>query len=109
MSESISIDDVKKVEIRVGEIVSAESIDGSDKLLKLKVDFGSETRQVLSGIAAYYPDPQVLIGTRCAFINNLGSRMMMGLESQAMILATGGGEEPLELFLSKATPGSLAR
>jgi len=106
--EQITIDEFKKVEIHVGEIVSAEHIEGSEKLLKLHVNFGAETRQVLSGIAAYYADPQALVGVRCAFVTNLAPRTMMGLESQAMILATGGGEEPLHLFTSTAEPGSAA-
>lgn len=107
--EPISIDDFKKVEIRIGEIKSAEKIEGSDKLLKLLVNFGSEDRQVLSGIAAYFPDPQVLVGKKCPFVMNLASRMMMGLESQGMILATGGGETPFALFESTGAPGALAR
>ncbi|MDB5224657.1 MAG: methionine--tRNA ligase [Candidatus Adlerbacteria bacterium] len=105
----LSIDDFHKVEIKVGEIMSAEKIEGSDKLLKLKVNFGPEDRQVLSGIAVYYPDPVALVGIKCAFVTNLKPRMMMGMESQAMILATGGGEEPLALFRSDAPPGSQAR
>ena len=106
----ISIDDVKKVEMRVGEILSAERIEGSDKLLKLKVSFGTEDiRQVLSGIAAYIPDPASLVGKRYPFVTNLAPRMMMGLESQAMIVATGGGEEPLYLFETQAPVGSLLR
>jgi methionyl-tRNA synthetase len=115
MNEPISIDDFKKVEITVGEIVSAEPIEGSEKLLKLKVNFGTEERQVLSGIAKYFPDPQALVGKRCPFVTNLAPRMMMGLESQAMILATGGlpgqGEEenPFSLFETKAAPGSKVR
>ncbi|HEV8666279.1 MAG TPA: methionine--tRNA ligase [Candidatus Paceibacterota bacterium] len=104
--EPISIDDFKKVEITVGEIVSAEPIEGSEKLLKLKINFGTEERQVLSGIAAYFPDPNELVGKRVAFATNLAPRMMMGLESRAMILASGGGEEPLSLLTSTATPGS---
>ncbi len=107
--ESISIDDFKKVEITVGEIMSAERIEGSDKLLKLKVHFGNEERQVLSGIAAYFPEPTELVGKRVAFATNLAPRMMMGLESQAMILASGGGEEPLSLLTSTAAPGSKIR
>jgi methionine--tRNA ligase beta chain len=107
--ETISIDEFGKVEITIGEIVSAERIEGSDKLLKLKVNFGSEERQVLSGIAAYFSDPQELVGKRVAFATNLAPRMMMGLESQAMILASGGGEEPLSLLTSTAAPGSRIR
>ena len=105
-----TIDDFKKVEITVGEIMSVERIEGSDKLLKLKVNFGEENpRQVLSGIAAYFEDPQVLVGKRYPFVTNLAPRMMMGLESQAMILATGGGDEPLQLFDTQAPPGAKAK
>lgn len=106
MSEKISIEDFAKVEITIGEIVSAERIEGSEKLLKLKVNFGSEERQVLSGIAMYFADPNELVGKRVAFATNLAPRIMMGLESQAMILASGGGEEPLSLLTSTAMPGS---
>ncbi len=105
--EPISIDDFKKVEIRVGEIVSAERIEGSEKLLKLKVNFGTEERQVLSGIGPFFADIGVLMGKRCLFVTNLAPRMMMGLESQAMIMATGGEEgNPFTLFESQALPGS---
>jgi len=92
MSEKISIDDFAKVEMRIGEILSAEPVEGSEKLLKLKVQFGSEERQVLSGIAKY-KKPEELVGKKFAFATNLEPRQMMGLESQAMILAVGGGEE----------------
>ena len=106
MSE-ISIDDFKKVEITVGEIVSAETIEGSDKLLKLRVNFGAEERQVLSGIAKYFPNPGDLVGKKCPFVTNLAPRMMMGMESQAMIMAVGGGEdEPFALFETTGKPGS---
>ncbi len=101
----INIDDFKKVEIKIGEIISVEPIDGSDKLLKLKVNFGTEERQVLSGIKAYFPDPQQLVGKRCPFVTNLEPRMMMGLESQAMILAAGGTDTPFALFETNGTPG----
>jgi methionyl-tRNA synthetase len=85
--EHISIDDFHKVEIRIGEIKSAEPIEGSEKLLKLKVDFGEENnRQVLSGIAKYVK-PEDLIGVKCPFITNLPPREMMGLKSEAMIMA----------------------
>lgn len=109
-SNYLSIDELAKVEIRIGEILSAEPIEGSEKLLKLRVNFGSEERQVLSGIAKYFPAPQDLVGKRCAFVTNLPPRMMMGLESQAMILATGGdGETPFALFETTGTPGARAR
>ncbi len=105
MPEPITIDDFKKVEIKIGEIISAELIEGSDKLLKLKVNFGDHQRQVLSGIKAYFPDPQQLVGKRCPFVTNLAPRSMMGLESQAMILAAGGADTPFALFETTGTPG----
>ncbi len=110
MEEPISIDDFKKVEIRIGEIKSAEKVEGSEKLLKLGVHFGDHDRQVLSGIAAYFPDPAQLVGKKCPFVTNLAPRTMMGLESQAMILATGGdGETPFSLFESTGAPGARVR
>jgi methionyl-tRNA synthetase len=110
MPEEISIDDFKKVDIRIGLIRNAGKIEGSEKLLRLMVDFGTEERQVLSGIAAYFPNPEELVGKKCPFVINLAPRMMMGLESQAMILATGGdGETPFALFETNGTPGARVR
>jgi methionine--tRNA ligase beta chain len=106
--EKISIDEFKKVEIRIGEILAVEPVDGSEKLLKLKVSFGDEERQVVSGIAKYFPELGALIGKRCAFVTNLEPRTLMGLESQAMILAT-SDEERIYLFDSNAPLGSQAR
>lgn len=84
----ITIDDFSKVEIRAGKILKAEPIPESNKLLKLEVDFGEEKpRQVLSGIAKYFPDAVTLIGRTVGFVANLEPRLMLGLESQAMILA----------------------
>lgn len=94
----ITIDDFAKVEMTIGEILSVEVIPESEKLLKLKVDFGEEnSRQVLSGIARFFPDPQTLVGKKCAFVTNLPPREMMGLESQAMILAA-SKDEAISLF-----------
>lgn len=87
----INIDDFKKVEIKAGKILSVDLIEGSEKLLKLSVDFAEETpRQVVSGIRKYFEDPQTLVGVTTAFVTNLEPRPLMGLESQAMILAASG-------------------
>lgn len=82
----INIEDFKKVEIKIGEILEAEKIEGSEKLLKLKVNFGEEIRQVVSGIARDYQSEN-LPGLQAAFVVNLESRSLLGFESQAMILA----------------------
>lgn len=82
-----SIDDFRRIEMRVGKILSAEPIAGSEKLLRLSVDFGeAEPRQILSGIAKYYA-PESLVGKLCPFVTNLPPRTMMGLVSNGMILA----------------------
>ncbi|MCC2631170.1 MAG: hypothetical protein K0S38_979 [Candidatus Paceibacter sp.] len=84
----INYDEFSKVEITVGKILSAEKVPDTDKLLKLMVDFGEATpRQVISGIAMYHPDPQVLVGRKSMFVTNLEPRTIRGLESQAMIFA----------------------
>lgn len=83
-----TIDDFHKIEIKIGEILSAEKVENTDKLLKLSVGFGEENpRQIVSGIAMYFPDPQALIGKKCAFAANLEPRVIRGLESNGMIMA----------------------
>ena len=85
----ITFEDFQKIEIKIGEVLSAEKVEGSEKLLKLSVDFGEEKpRQVISGIAKTFTAPQKLIGKQFTFVTNLETRSIMGLESQAMILAT---------------------
>ena len=88
--ESISFDDFKKIEIRIGKIISAEKVMGSKKLLKLEVDFNTEKRQILSGIAQFY-QPENLIGKLCPFVFNLAPRILMGIESQGMMLCADDG------------------
>lgn len=84
----ITIDDFKKLEIRIGEILSAEKVENADKLLRLSVAMGEEEpRQIISGIATYFPDPGALVGKKCAFAANLEPRVIRGLESKGMILA----------------------
>jgi len=95
----ISFDEFKKVELKVGQIISAEKVEGSEKLLKLKVDLGSETRQILSGIAKWYR-PESLVGKQIVVVVNLEPRKMMGLDSQGMILAA-EDEKPILLKPSK--------
>ena len=84
----INFDDFQKVEIQIGTIIEAVSVENSEKLLKLTVDFGEEKRQVLSGIAKFY-SPEDLLNKQFPFVTNLEPRQIMGLESQAMILAAG--------------------
>lgn len=101
--DTITIDDLHKLDIRIGKIISAEPIEGSEKLLKLQVHFGEFERQILSGIAKFYT-PEELIGKECPFIVNLAPRQMMGLESQGMLLATGTDDTAILLHPDKEVP-----
>lgn len=82
---NISFEYFKELDIRIGKIVSAERLETSNKLLKLEVDFTTEKRQILAGIAKFY-QPEQLIGRLCPFVFNLEPKKMGELESQGMIL-----------------------
>ncbi len=90
----ITIDDFAKVELRVAKILVAERIPKADKLLRLEVDLGPALgqRQILSGIAEWYP-PESLVGRKIVVITNLAPRKMRGLESHGMLLAASHGED----------------
>ena len=89
----IDITDFAKVDLRVGEVKTAERIPKADKLLLLSVDIGEEKpRQLLAGIAQYY-DPETLIGRKIVVVANLKPRKMRGYESQGMLLAASVGDE----------------
>jgi methionyl-tRNA synthetase len=91
-SEKIGIEDFAKVEMRVGQIKTAERIVGADKLLKLTVDIGTEIRQICAGIAQFY-EPELLIGRKVAVVVNLAPRKLRGVESNGMIIAASAGPE----------------
>ena len=80
-----NIKDFQKLAIKIGTIRKAEKVEGSSKLLKLQIDLGHERRQILAGIGEKY-DPKDLKGKQIPVIANLEPRMLMGLESQGMIL-----------------------
>jgi methionyl-tRNA synthetase len=90
--EKIGIEDFAKVEMRVGQIKTAERIVGADKLLKLTVDIGTEIRQICAGIAQFY-EPEKLIGRKVAVVVNLAPRKLRGVESNGMIVAASVGPE----------------
>ena len=83
--ETIEFDDFAKMDIRIGEIVAAEKMEKSKKLLKLTVNDGIKERTILSGIAEHFK-PEEVIGKQVSFLANLAPRKMMGLESEGMIL-----------------------
>jgi methionyl-tRNA synthetase len=89
----ITIDDFVKVELKVGQVLTAERIPKSDKLLRFTVDVGeAEPRQILAGIAEHY-EPDSLVGRKLVIVSNLKPRKLRGFESQGMVLAASVGEE----------------
>jgi len=88
----INIDEFAKVEMRVGEVRSAERVPGATKLLKLMVDIGAEVRQIVAGIAEAYA-PEQLVGKKVVIVTNLQPRKIRGVESNGMIVAASVGEQ----------------
>ena len=88
----ITIDDFMKVELRVGQVKFAERVKGTDKLLRLEVDIGTEVRQLVAGIALAY-SPESLIGRKVVIVANLQPRKLRGIESNGMIVAASVGED----------------
>ena len=106
-TNTVSIEEFGKLEIRVARVVSAEPIKGSKKLYKLVVDLGGEKRQVVSGIAQFY-SPGELVGKDVAMIVNLAPATIFGVESRGMILAA-GDEASLLVPLRPVRPGTPVR
>lgn len=108
----ISYEDFSKIEIRAGKIVAAEKIPDTDKLLKLSVDFAEPSpRQIVSGISAYFPDPQTLVGRIAMFVTNLEPRVIRGYESNGMLFAVSTPEGAFSLLEPNVTipPGTKAK
>jgi methionyl-tRNA synthetase len=82
---TITFEDFEKMDLRVGTIMNAEKVSGADKLLKLRVNTGIDTRTVVSGIAKFYA-PEQIVGKQVCLLVNLAPRKLKGIESQGMIL-----------------------
>ncbi len=104
---SITIEDFGKVELQIGRVLIAENVPKSKKLLKLQVGFGSEVRQIVSGIAQFY-SPDELIGKDVVVVMNLKPAKIFGIESNGMILAA-GDEASLLIPLHGVEPGTKIR
>lgn len=91
---TISIAEFSKIEVQVGTVRTAEKVPETDKLLRLTVDFGEENgpRQIVSGISAYVPEPETLVGRQLTFVTNLEPRTIRGLESNGMLFAVGSDD-----------------
>lgn len=90
--EYISIEEFKKIDLRVGKVLAAEDVPGTDKLLKITVDFNSETRTLVAGIKKHY-SPEELIGKNIVVVFNLEPAKIRGIKSQGMLLAASDNEK----------------
>ena len=105
----ISFDEFKKLDLRVGKILKAEPIEGSEKLVRLEVDLGLEQRQLVAGIAQHYA-PDALVGRQIVVVANLEPRVLKGVESQGMLLAADMDGEPILLAPERdVPPGSVVK
>jgi methionyl-tRNA synthetase len=107
LKSEIVYDDFAKLDIRIGKVLTAEKMEKSDKLLKLTVDTGIDTRTILSGIAKHY-SPEDMVGKQVTLIANLAPRKMMGIESQGMILMAEDKDGKLRLIhpADEVVPGA---
>ena len=105
----ITYDDFMKLDIRIGTVKTAEKVQGADKLIRLEIDLGGETRQVVAGMALTYT-PEDFIGKQVPILVNLEPRKLRGIESQGMILAADVGGKPIMLIPEREVPpGSAVR
>ncbi len=105
----ITFDDFKRLDIRIGRVISAERVEGTDKLLKLEIDLGTEKRQLVAGIAEFFQSEQ-LIGKELPVLANLEPRKIRGIESKGMILAVDIEGRPILLGPEEEVPpGSIVR
>jgi methionyl-tRNA synthetase len=109
MLSQIGIEDFSKIQMRVGQILEAERIEGSRRLLKLRVDIGDEVRQVVAGIAEAY-EPASLLNKKVVIVANLKPAKLMGVESNGMIVAASADGRPvLATFSEDAPNGALLK
>ncbi len=107
LKDEITIDDFAKIDLRSGTVLEAERVEKSNKLLKLKVDLGPETRQIIAGIGKSYA-PEDLIGKEVIVVANLKEAKLMGEVSQGMILAAGRKKELILSAFDKDLPPGCA-
>ena len=106
MTEEITIEDFARIDLRVARVIEASPIEGADRLLRLVVDLGGETRQLVAGIRKSYA-PEDLAGKHIIVVANLKPAVLRGVESQGMLLAASTDDGPiLATFEKEVAPGS---
>ncbi|MBN1254909.1 MAG: methionine--tRNA ligase subunit beta [Deltaproteobacteria bacterium] len=105
----VTFDDFTKLDIRIGTVTAADKVEGADKLIRLELDLGGESRQVVAGMAPAYT-PEEFIGRQVPILVNLEPRKLRGIESQGMILAADVDGKPVMIIPDKEVPpGSKVR
>jgi len=105
----IKFEDFQKLDIRIGKVLSAEKVEGSDKLIKLEVSLGEERKQIIVGMAKFY-EPDYFLNKELVILVNLEKRKFRGIESQGMVLAADVNGEPILLLPEKEVPpGSIVK
>jgi methionyl-tRNA synthetase len=106
MTEEITIEDFAKIDLRVARVVEAATIEGADRLLRLVVDLGGETRQLVAGIKRTY-SPESLVGKHIIVVANLKPAELRGVQSRGMLLAASTDDGPIvATFEKEVAPGS---
>ena len=106
IKDTVSFEEFEKLDIRVGLVKDCQKVKKSKKLLQFTIDDGSgKDRTICSGIAAFYENPEELIGKRILFVANFAPRQMMGIESQGMILSAVDADESLSVVTTTITNG----
>jgi methionyl-tRNA synthetase len=101
----LTIDEVRKVDLRVGKVLASERVEKSNKLLKLRVDLGTEERTIVAGIGHSIADPYSLLGQSVVIVANLKPAKLMGIESQGMLLAISTENGLIPLTTVSGSPG----
>jgi methionyl-tRNA synthetase len=109
VKENVAFEDFGKLDIRVATVLECTKVPKADKLLQFKLDDGMGGRTILSGIAAYYPNPEELVGSQVLFIANFAPRKLRGIDSEGMILSAENPDGTLTLVrpAEKLTNGSV--
>jgi methionyl-tRNA synthetase len=103
----VSLDDFKKIELKVAKILNVEDIPGADRLWRLQIDVGSEKKEIVAGIKKAYPSKEALVGKCIVVVNNLLPATIRGIESRGMLLAAKNGEDLTLLMPDRElAPGS---
>jgi methionine--tRNA ligase beta chain len=101
--EQITFDEFKRMDLRVGQILEVEKVEGTQKLVKVEVDIGMERRQMVAGVAEVYA-PETLVGKRIIVVANLKPATIRGIESQGMLLAADLEGKPIIPFFGEDVP-----